>query len=234
MHPREYMIPADVVRGPFRDDREAEWARLLAGCDQNGIRNVLIDRWACVESPGVRGLAEMIVSFTPTSIVVWEGLVFLGLLRPHGSPSCDSDRMFVRRRFSTAEARNSLGGFAFDTGTCEELEEFLECFGGLKDSPPGFSGEWVAPDQLFRVRDPLYYFDLGEASNSLLFYSSCTRDVLGLCPDGSSIWFCPDDLEAGYPPTRFAGSVDETIAKYVSHHLERGGEPFTSEANLGC
>ncbi len=113
------------------------WIMNMARLDEVGVRDALRARWAGIAEKGPAALRETLLEFRPAAIVVLGDAACLKLEGPAGGAR------YLGAPLAESDLEESLA--AFGCSDCLALREFYRNFHGLRDSPPGESGEFISP-----------------------------------------------------------------------------------------
>ncbi len=222
----EYPLPCSLMP-PQTATVLHGWIRAFIGMEVPGARVRLETRWANIAQPGLRHLADYLLSFAPSSVIVRNSCSWLVLKDPAKAVIENvGDQWFIAPPPDSDFLEHRLKAFGLETH--DLVRDFTLCFGGLREDIPNLSGEFVAVQawepfagpELKYIRETCRNFNDWEGS--LVFYQSRNGDQLLLHPYGNVGWWSHESDEV-YDLLGSFDAFPEYCCRYIKHRY-----PFSS------
>lgn len=179
----EYRLPCEHLPAETRS-RLHPWLKSFVGASEEEAKTLLAQRWE--QAPEfLHPLRDRLLrEFRPCTILVRGEECFLGVYRD----DADFDGMFVPPPPQAAKVDEITRQFS--PNARDSIAAFLHHFGGLRESVPPTSGDFVY-DQTYSFADEEYPVHGGsrECASWLIFYHALNGDSLLISPSGELAWY---------------------------------------------
>jgi len=218
----ELRIPFDELPKIELNPNAIPTVKSMRRLSSEQVRDVLRSSWQDIQSPVCRELRDALLSSSPYSVVYDRGKLWIKLTRTkfNSSDSEQQPAMYVALREPVMPSTSAVDLLRFEMpGDARVLAcEFLQCFGGLRDSPPNHAaGHWTT--DTVSVIDG--WFDdissLGTWSGCPVLFYSAFGNYLLVGRDGSTAWHV---LDRGCI-LQYTDTLEQGIHEYVrflKHH----------------
>jgi hypothetical protein len=211
----EYLLPVTSMAEEDRIELPI-WLGEFVDSIPESIREVLKDRWADVELPCNKLLRDRLLEFVPYSIVRFMGESYLRICLPGAELDRSGNSLLLANPASEsaiAERLNSIG-----LADNDEFAEFLQYFGGLRESLPPQAGDFVNEEDWQSASEIMYddCEDFEEWQSGVCIYQACNGDCLVLHPSGKVAWFMHEENRFSDPYPTFG----DFLSFYVRYNID--------------
>ncbi len=136
----EYHLPAKELPSEDRGNMGA-WFDGIIDSTPEQAGQVLAARWSALSSPCTRVLRDRLLQFTPYSIIRFGDKSWLRLVLLRDKVGNHWDNHFLSSPIGESDAAKRLA--EMDFAGKDDFQEFLTVFGGLRESMPPASGNFI-------------------------------------------------------------------------------------------
>ncbi len=211
----EYFLPAEALPAEDRNELPYWFAELIDESPQSG-REILKARWAEVELPCNQLLRDRLLEFVPYSLIRFGADCYLRVCLPTADADRTGNCFFLASPAS--ESATAVRLHSFGLADNAEFAEFLNFFGGLRESMPPLSGSFLH-DEDWQTAAEIMYDDCDEFEEwqaGVVIYQASNGDCLVLHPSGRVAWFMHEENRFSDPFSSFG----EFLSFFVRYNTE--------------